>query len=460
MIDELGKKYDERAELILKSLQELLSIQSISADTQYGNECLKAYQWLEERLQALGFRVERIADNVGKPILFAERLGVESVPSVLFYGHYDVQPVDPVDQWTTPPFEPQIREGRIYARGAQDNKGQLWYVLSAIECLIQTGHKLGTIKILLEGEEEIGSPTLARILEQERAQFTADILLVCDTGTLDPAMATITMGLRGIASCEVMVAGPKYDLHSGVHGGVVRNPALSLARMLATLHNDSGQIAVKGFYDDLQEPSELDRQLANSVPYNIEQYQAQVGVAATGGETSYSLAERRGFRPTIEVNGLHGGYGGEGGKTIIPSQASVKLSTRLGMGQDPSRCIDLVIAHLQSVLPEDLRLTVVSRDVGGPALSLSSATPLVQRARVILQKITGHEALCMWEGASIPIVSALARAARAEPLLVGFGLEEDCIHAPNESFSLSQFKKGFLFAAAFLMGLADGSSTK
>lgn len=277
--------------------------------------------------------------------------------------------------------------------------------------------------------------------------------MVCDTGTADRNHGTITMGLRGLVKTEIALSGPRKDLHSGIHGGMIKNPAVELTKMIASLYAPDGKIAIEDFYSDLQEPSAEDRELANKIPFDLETYYKQVGVPATGGEQGFSWAERRGFRPTLDINGITSGYSGPGSKTIIPSRASVKLTARLAAGQDPERALNRIIHHLEERAPKDLTFEVVERSVGGRAFSGSAGSEIVQRAKEVLGSITGKEVYYLWEGASIPIIPALSAAAGAEPLLVGFGLEEDNIHAPNESFEIEQFRKGYLYAALFLMSL-------
>lgn len=454
MIDTYRRIFAQEKARFLNEWSEFLRFRSISTDSAFSEDCEACCLWVSAHLEKLGFTVE-ILRGEGKPIVFAERRGDASKSSILFYGHYDVQPVDPLELWKTPPFEPQVRDGRMYARGAQDNKGQLFYVLKAIETLVKEDQLRCSVKVIIEGEEEAGSGHLSEVLPRIKERLRADVLMVCDTGTLDASLATITMGLRGIVGCEVRLRGPKYDLHSGVHGGLLRNPATEIARLVATLHNSDGSIAVKDFYRDVTVPSEEDRALANQAPYELERYEEVVGMKPDGGEAGYSIAERRGFRPTIEINGIHGGYGGEGGKTIIPSFASVKISSRLVAGQDPQWCLDAIVNHLRERTPKGLTFEVVYAEAGGRAVSLSARAPVVSAARAVLDQVCNGRTIFIWEGASIPIVADLARLSGASPLLVGFGLEEDCIHAPNESFSIEQFERGFLYATLFLKTLSS-----
>lgn len=449
--DTCQKAYDENRERFLNDWKELLRFPSISADPAYDKDCQTCAQWLLEHLGGMGMTTELIP-TTGKPLVYAEYKGKPGHPTVLYYGHYDVQPVDPLELWDSKPFEPEVRGDRLYARGAQDNKGQTVYVLKALETLIKNDALNCTVRLFLEGEEETGSYGITDAIESlhESGKLVGDVLMVCDTGAVSAGVPTITMGLRGIVYLQATLDGISHDLHSGSHGGMVKNPATELARLVGTLHDETGRIAVKDFYEGVGDISPEDRQLANAAPFSADEYAEQIGVAPVGGESEFSAVERKGFRPTIEVNGFHSGYGGPGSKTIIPDSAFVKISSRLVGQQDPQKSLERIEAHLKAHAPEGLNLTIADKGVGGPALMLSSQSPIIQKANEVLQELSEHETVFSWEGGSIPVVSSLARVAGAEPLLVGFGLDEDRIHAPNESFSLKQFELGFLYATMIL----------
>lgn len=449
--------FNANRERIISEWQEFLSIPSISADSLHNSDCIRCAAWLARQLERLGFKVELLS-TPGKPVVYGSRPGKGST-SVLYYGHYDVQPVDPIDLWSSPPFSPVIRNGRMYARGAEDNKGQSWYFIKALEAVIATVGLDVPVKVLLEGEEECGSKGILACASSWKDKLKADILMVCDTEQVAPRVPTITMGLRGLVYLTARLGGLKRDLHSGMHGGVVKNPALELARLLATLHNADGSIAVKGYYDEVKEIDLADRALANAFNLEDQPYKEEIGAAPVGGEPKFSAVERRGFRPTIEVNGIHSGYGGPGTKTIIPAVAEVKLTSRLVEGQDPAKCLGMLVDHLKNHAPTSLQLDITEQGVGGPALLVSSKSKVIQRAKQVLENLAGREAAFTWTGGSIPVVSSLAQISEAEPLLVGFGLEEDAIHAPNESFSLEQFEQGFNYVCAFLSSLSSGSTT-
>lgn len=449
---ELEQVFQKNEARYIEQWKEFLRIPSVSTDPAHEQDCRRCAEWLVSQFSAIGFE-SKLLETPTKPTVYAHRKGRSGSPHVLFYGHYDVQPPDPLDLWKTPPFEPTIRDGRMYARGAEDNKGQVFYVLKALEYLMQSGQLNATVSLLIEGEEESGSEGFIAGLPSWKDKLDADILMVCDTGSLVPGVPAITMGLRSICHLNATLKGLRTDLHSGVHGGMIRNPATEIARLVATLHNPDGSIAVEGFYEGVNEPDPEDRELANRFPITPEQYKAMTGVEPLGGEKKYTPLERRGFRPCIDINGLGSGYQGPGVKTIIPSAATAKISARLVAGQNPERCAELIERHLKKHAPPGLTLEIERGAAPGKAVSLKSSSPLIKKARDVLVDLFEQEPLYMWEGASIPVVSVLAEAAGAEPLLVGFGLEEDNIHAPNESFGLSQLRDGFLYASMMLGSL-------
>ncbi len=436
----------------IEEWKEFLSFKSISADPHYSQDCEACAEWLRSHLESLGLEA-KIWSSQTKPIVFAERKGNPSKPTVLFYGHYDVQPVDPLDLWRSNPFEGTIRDGRMYARGAEDNKGQVFFFCKALEALLRTGADLPTVKVLIEGEEESGSGALYAGLKEWGETLAAEILMVCDTDMLEPGQPAITMGLRGIAHCEVRVHGPAMDIHSGMYGGVVLNPLQSLARIIASLHTPDGAVAVPGFYDGAHEPTPQETELVNQAPVDLEQISRYLGVPLVGGESRFGPLERRGLRPTLEVNGIGGGYQGAGGKTVIPSYGMAKLSMRLVAGQDPARILKAVAQHLEGMSSEAARIEVVDQAVGGAALRLPVNSRVAKLAEHAIEKGFGVKPAYIWNGASIPIIPALAQASGAEPLLVGFGLDQDNIHSPNESFSLQQFEEGFSYVAQFMCEL-------
>lgn len=441
--------YAENQARIMEEWKTFLRFESISTDPAYNEACNQCASWLVEHLQGMGLQSE-LLETSSKPVVFAEYKGKEEHPTIVFYGHYDVQPVDPIEDWETLPFEPTLRGDRLYARGAQDNKGQAFYVIKALEALLENNALNCSVKIFLEGEEECGSQGITEAIPGWVDRLQGDVLMVCDTGAVAAGVPTVTMGLRGILHLQVQLEGIHHDLHSGSHGGMVKNPAMELARLMATIHDEKGRIQVEGYYEGVSEIDPEDRTLANAAPFSSETYTQQIGVPPTGGEPEFTPVERKGFRPTIEINGFHSGYGGPGHKTIIPSYAFAKISSRLVGQQDPQKCLDALIAHIEKHAPTDLTLKIEDASVGGPAVLLSSKSEVIQKARGVLEQISDHTPVFSWEGGSIPVVATLAQTAGAEPLLVGFGLEEDRIHAPNESFDIHQFKLGFLYASLML----------
>lgn len=445
----LEQIYEKEQKRFLEKWTELLKIQSISADPERMEDCTRCARWLLNHIEAMGLKTE-LLQTVGKPVAYAEYKGPEGSPTVVYYGHYDVQPVDPLDLWNSPPFEPVIRNGRLYARGAQDNKGQTFYFLKALETLLKHNALKCSLKIFLEGEEETQSIGFTQALPQWKERVKGDVLMVCDTGCVGPEYPTITMGLRGIVHLTIKTIGPAYDLHSGAFGGAVKNPALELARLLATFHDSEGKVTVDGFYEGVDQSTDEDRTLANSSPLDTQALTTQLGTPLIGGEKGWTTQERIGFRPTIEINGIHSGYGGPGSKTIIPSVAIAKITSRLTGKQDPQKTLARIIAHVHKHAPEGVRTEIEESGIGGPAVMLSANSPWIRKAHAILTQLSSNAPVYSWEGGSIPVVAHLAEISGSAPVLVGFGLEEDRIHAPNESFSLEQFKKGFLYASLFL----------
>jgi acetylornithine deacetylase/succinyl-diaminopimelate desuccinylase-like protein len=450
---ELEHVFEAQQERYLREWMNLLRFQSIGTDPAHDQDCLECAAWLRDHLASLGFDASFLMTS-GKPVVFAEREGDRDGPTVLFYGHYDVQPVDPIDGWDSPPFEPTLRGRRVYARGAQDNKGQLFYVLKAIEALLEANVPLPTLKVVLEGEEESGSEGMTHALPDWHDRLRADVLMVTDTGTVPSGAPTIVMGLRGVIFVTAVLHGPDHDLHSGVHGGLAPNPAAGMARLVASLHGADGAIAVDGFADGITAPTSREMELCNAEPFDADAYERETGIRPIEDGRGLSPAERVGFQPTIEVNGLASGYAGTGAKTIIPSRAVTKLSARLVPGQDPEQALASLVTHLNRHTPPGLRLDIEDQGSGGEGFRLKPDSALVQRARRVLDSISDQRTALLWEGASIPIVSTLARVSGAAPLLVGFGSEADRIHAPNESFSLDQFRRGFLYAASMLREFA------
>ena len=454
-INETNTYFEKHRERILAEWFELLAIRSIGVDPLCTADCARCAAWLKRFLKKLGFEVLIKAPEGGTPpVVFAEKSGSSSAPEVLFYGHYDVQPPDPLDEWHTPPFEPTLLDGRVYARGAQDNKGQLFAFLQGVACLLHNNVPLPTMRIVLEGQEESGSSALMAHAHEWRKMLQGNVLLVSDTDVHPSGRPAIIVGLRGVQSLTVTLTGPSYDLHSGMHGGLAPNPALGMARLLATLHDQNGRIAVAGFADHVEPPSARELELLREVPFDVGGYKQEIGVLPAGGEQGIPPDERVAFMPTIEVNGIHSGYGGAGSKTVIPATALAKLSMRLCPGQSPAATMQAVEEHLRANCPRGLKLTLSNINVSAPGFRLPLNSPIFQLATDVLTTMDSRGPVYRWSGASIPVISTLRHVSGAAPLLVGFGREEDRIHCANESFSLQQFQQVMSYATGILRELA------
>lgn len=446
---DLMEIFRQKEDFFINDWKDFLSFSSVSADPLHNEDCIRCAEWLAAHLENIGFE-SRLLETSGKPVVFAERRGLDSKPVILFYGHYDVQPVDPLEKWETPPFKPSIRNGRVYARGAEDNKGQVMFTIKALQTLIEADALDATVKIIIEGEEENGSRGIKSSLDKWKDFLAANILMVADTCIAPSGAPAITMGLRGIGHLTITLSGLRNDLHSGVHGGLCPNPAEEIARLIATIRNRDGSIAVEGFLDGIIPPSEAELEAANSLSRSDEEYISETGVPPVAGEKELSMAERTGFRPSIDVNGISGGYSGHGTKTIIPASAMVKLSMRLVPGQDPEGALYALKKHFEKHAPAGLRMEMSDEGIGGPGFRLKMESGLATKAAAVLASISEKEPVYLWEGASIPVVSSLASEVGAEPLLVGFGTAEDKIHAPNESFSIKSFEQGYLYTALII----------
>jgi acetylornithine deacetylase/succinyl-diaminopimelate desuccinylase-like protein len=452
-LQQLERQFEEGKAGFIAAWEQLLRFESVSTDPAYDRNCVECAEWLVERLTKLGLSAKLLPTS-GKPVVCGEFRGEPGRPTVVFYGHYDVQPVDPIDQWTSPPFSPTWRDGRLYARGAEDNKGQVSYVLAALETLLRNNELGCTFRILLEGEEEAGSAGIADATPAWRDLLQGDVLMVCDTSAAPSGAPAIIMGLRGMAGLTVRLTGASYDLHSGVHGGAVVNPAQALSALVATLHDSNGRIAIKGFYDKVRKASAEEIKLAEAGSVAESAYEALIGTPALGGEHGLPLAERVGFRPTVEVNGIHSGYGGAGSKTIIPSTAFAKITMRLVPNQDPPEALQQICEHLKTHAPRGLKLALEEQFAGGAAITVDPKSPWIQLASTVLKSTSSQPVVYHWEGASIPIVALLSQTGGTTPVMVGFGSEEDRIHAPNESFSLEQFRRGYIWVGLFLAALS------
>jgi acetylornithine deacetylase/succinyl-diaminopimelate desuccinylase-like protein len=448
---------DANKEQFKEELFELLRIPSISTSSEHKGDINQAAQFWVDKLNELDLDRADIFETEGNPIVFGELITNESKPTILVYGHYDVQPPDPLELWETEPFGPTVRNGDIYARGASDDKGQSYTHLKAVESYLKSGEDFPVnIKFILEGEEEIGSPNLVPFIEEHKELLACDMVLISDTAMFAEDTPSITYGLRGLAYMEVEVVGPNRDLHSGVYGGAVENPANALAEIIAKLKDEDGIIQIPGFYDDVTPLSDEDREAYQKLPFDEEQYKKDLGLQAVSGEKGYSTLERASARPTLDVNGLWSGYQGEGAKTVLPSKANAKISMRLVPNQDPKTIAKLFKEYVESLAPDSVTVTVTEHHGGHPAITDLSFYGLQAGAQAF-EEVYDKEPLFAREGGSIPIVADFQKILGSQSILMGFGLNSDAIHSPNEKFALKDFYRGIRTSAKFFELLPDYS---
>ncbi len=432
---------DKHKDRFINELFDLLRIPSISAQSEHKADMQHCAEWLAAALSKAGADRADVMPTDGNPVVYAEKIIDPKAKTVLVYGHYDVMPVDPRDEWRTEPFEPVIKEGRIWGRGADDDKGQLWMHAKAFEAMCATGTLPCNVKFMLEGEEEIGSASLYKFCEQNKKLLRSDIILVSDTSMLSLQTPSITCGLRGLTYMEVTVTGPDKDLHSGLFGGAVANPANVLARLVAQLVDDNGHIAIPGFYDDVRELTPTERKAFNKAPFKLADYKRSLSIGDVAGEAGYTTLERTGIRPSLDVNGIWGGYTGEGTKTVIPSKATAKISMRLVPNQDYRKIARLFARYFKSIAPKSVKVEVKALHGGMPYVAPTDM-PAYRAAEKAIIETFGKKPLPFYSGGSIPIISGFEKILGVKSLLIGFGLAEDAIHSPNESFGLEQFDKG------------------
>ncbi|MCR5709100.1 MAG: dipeptidase [Bacteroidales bacterium] len=443
------KQYIEtNKERFFEELFSLLRIPSISSEEAHRDDMVRCAKRLTELLLEAGADRAEVMPTTGHPVVYAEKKFSPDAPTILVYGHYDVMPVDPLNLWHSNPFEPEIRDGAIYARGANDDKGQTFMHIKAFEYLVREGKLRHNVKFLLEGEEEMGSGALSKWLKTHKRLLKCDIILVSDTTMLNEKIPSINCGMRGICYMEVTVKGPNKDLHSGHYGGAVFNPINTLCKMIDSLIDGNGHITIKGFYDDVVELSREDRRMLGRAPYNAEEYMAGIGVKALTGEKGYTTLERVGIRPCLDVNGIWGGYIGEGSKTVIPSEAHAKISMRLVPNQDSKTIARLFARHFKAIAPKGVTVEVEERH-GGDGFLIPISSKAYKAASRAVGEVYGIEPVPSRGGGSIAILAEMQRALKADPLLMGFGLERDFIHSPNESYLVDQLFKGMEAIAKF-----------
>ncbi len=431
----------ENRERFLEELFELLRIPSISAQSDHRDDMVKTAEWLRASLLKAGADRAEVMPTAGNPVVYAEKIIDPAKPTVVVYGHYDVMPEDPKDEWRTNPFEPVIKDGRIWCRGADDDKGQLFMHAKAFEAMVATGELPCNVKFMLEGEEEIGSPSLYGWCEENKELVKGDIILISDTSMISMDTPSITCGLRGLCYMQVEVTGPDHDLHSGLYGGAVANPANVLANLITKLVDENGRVTIPGFYDDVRILTEEERTNFNKAPYDKEEYMRGVGVEELAGEEGFTTIERTGVRPSLDVNGIWGGYTLEGTKTIIPSKAYAKISMRLVPDQNWQKIAVLFEDYFRSIAPKCVKVDVKALHGGQPYVSPTDLKAY-KAAEAAIVDTFGKQPLPFYSGGSIPIVSGFENILGMKSILIGFGLGKDAIHSPNESYGLDQFYKG------------------
>ena len=452
----INKYVEENKDRFLEELFGLIRIPSISSIADHKPDMYKAAEYWKKTLLEAGADKAEVFETAGNPVTYGEKIIDPALPTVLVYGHMDVMPVDPIDLWDTPPFEPQVRDGKIYARGADDDKGQGMMHAKAFELMVKTNTLPCNVKFMIEGEEEVGSPNLGLWCEQNKEMLNADIILVSDTSMLAADIPSITTGLRGLAYWEVEVTGPNRDLHSGIFGGAVANPINVLCSMIDQMVDADGKITIPGFYDTVQEVSAEERALLAKAPFNEDAYKKALAVEELKGEKGYTTSEHTGIRPSFDVCGIWGGYTGEGAKTVLPSKAFAKISSRLVPDQDHEKIAVLFKEHFESIAPKSVKVEVTSLH-GGPAYVCPIDIPAYQAAEKAYTDTFGKRPVPVRSGGSIPIISTFEKVLGIKSVLMGFGLELDAIHSPNENYPLEQFYKGVKTIPLFYKYFAEMS---
>ncbi|ADY51804.1 peptidase M20 [Pseudopedobacter saltans DSM 12145] len=445
---------EENKPRFLEELFALLRFPSVSADPAYKNDVLATADFVAQKLRDAGAQNVEVCPTSGYPIVYGEKIINNNLPTVLVYGHYDVQPADPLELWHTPPFEPTVRDGKIYARGACDDKGQFYMHVKAFEAMMHTDNLPCNIKFMIEGEEEVGSDNLGKFVAANKERLAADVVLISDTSMISMETPSLETGLRGLSYMEVEVTGPNRDLHSGVYGGAVANPATILCQMIASLHDENNHITIPGFYDGVVELTEEERKDLNSAPFDLEEYKKDLEIEEVWGENGYSTLERTGTRPTLEVNGIWGGYTGAGAKTVLPSKAFAKISMRLVPGQDWEKISELFTEHFVSIAPKSVKVKVTKHH-GGAAYVTPTDSPAFQAAYQAIEESFGKAPVPTRGGGSIPIVALFEEELGIKTVLMGFGLDSDNLHSPNEKYDIFNYYKGIETIPLFFKHFAE-----
>lgn len=439
---QVWKDYQQQhKDRFLNELLDMLRIASVSAKTEHKPDMLACANSVQEHLQKAGADVIKIYETGGHPLVYAEKIIDATKPTVLVYGHYDVQPPDPLDLWHSGPFDPVIKDGKIFARGSCDDKGQFFMHVKAFETLVQTNSLPCNIKFIIEGEEEIGSPNLGKFVQEHKELLKADVILISDSSMLSMETPSIDVGVRGLSYIEVEVTGPNRDLHSGVYGGAVANPITMLAKMIASCHDENNHITIPGFYDDVLNSSDEERAKMGKTPFNAETYKKDLGINELWGEAGFTTNERTGIRPTLELNGIWGGYTGEGAKTVLPSKAYAKISTRLVPNQSSAKITELLLKHFESIAPKGVTVKATEHHGGEPYLTPIDSTEYKAAAKAI-ETSFGKEPIPIRGGGSIPICALFEKELGIKIVFMGFGLDSDNLHSPNEKYDVFNFYKG------------------
>jgi len=450
---------DANRERFIEELFALIRIPSVSASEAYRPEMIRAAEYIRDMLVVNGADRAEVYRTEGNPIVYGEKTIDPSLPTILVYGHYDVMPAEPLEKWLSPPFEPVIRDGRIYARGADDDKGQLFMHLKAFEMMLATGTLPCNVKFMIEGEEEAGSTSIAAFCSEYREMLRSDVILVSDTTMISSDIPSVTSGLRGLSYIQVEVEGPDRDLHSGIYGGAVVNPCNVLCDIISGLKDNDGHITIPGFYDAVSVPSDAERAKMAERPFDPEQYKASVGVEALAGEKGFTTLESVGIRPTLDVNGIWGGYTGEGAKTILPSKAFAKISMRLVPFQEAEKIAELAISHIRSVAPAGVKVKAEYLH-GGEAYVSPLDTPEYLAAERAYEEVFGRRPIPVRSGGSIPIISTFEKILGVKSILMGFGLEADAIHSPNENYPLENLFAGMRAIPLYFRYYTEMKSTQ
>ncbi len=439
---------DSNKQRFLDELFDLLRIPSVSADSKHKGDVRKAAEFLAERFKETGVDAVEICETKGHPIVYAEKIIDPSKPTVLVYGHYDVQPPDPLDLWTSPPFEPVIKDEKIYARGSCDDKGQVYMHVKAFETMMKLDQLPCNVKFMVEGEEEVGSDNLGEFVKANKEKLKADVILISDTAIISLDHPSITVGLRGLSYMEVEVTGPNRDLHSGVYGGAVANPINVLCDMISSLHDSHGRVTIPGFYDKVAELTAAERTAMNKAPFDLDEYKKDLAIDDIKGEDGYTTLERTGIRPTLDVNGIWGGYTGEGAKTVLPSKAHAKISMRLVPNQVSSEITELFTNHFNSIAPKSVNVKVTAHHGGEPAVTPTGSEAYLAASKAF-EEVWNKKPIPTRDGGSIPIVALFKKELGLDTVLMGFGLDSDAIHSPNEHYGIKNFLLGIETIVSF-----------